>query len=77
MTWLKIDDARRHAGSVSRGVLYRAVRAGKLRAARIGVGRNLLFHSEWIDAWLHDSARLDVEFTSPATTSINPQGGAR
>lgn len=52
MTWLKVDDARKHAGGVSRRVLYDAVRRGELRAARVGRGRNLVFSVDHIDQWL-------------------------
>lgn len=33
-------------------VIYREVRAGRLRAARIGGRRELRFLPEWIDEWL-------------------------
>jgi excisionase family DNA binding protein len=59
MGWLKVDDARRHAGGVSRQTLYNAVRTGKLRAARVGAGRNLLFCEAWIDEWLRAAAASD------------------
>ena len=36
---------------------YQAVKDGKLKAARIGSGRNLLFCREWIDEWLVASAK--------------------
>jgi excisionase family DNA binding protein len=55
--WMKVDDARRYAGGVSRRTLYDAVRAGKLRAARIGAGRNFVFCAEWIDQYLEEAAR--------------------
>ena len=41
-------------GLCSEKTIYRAVRAGKLRAARLG--RDLRFRDEWIDAWLETSA---------------------
>ena len=56
MVWMKVDDACRYAGGVSRKTLYAAVRAGCLRTAHIGAGRNMLFCAEWIDQWLRRSA---------------------
>ena len=57
MTWLKAEAAAREwCGGISPKVLYGAVRAGKLKAARIGAGRNLLFAREWCDEWLMSSA---------------------
>jgi excisionase family DNA binding protein len=57
MRWMKIDEARRYAGGVSRKLIYRAVATGSLRAARVGAGRSLLFHDHWIDEWLVESAK--------------------
>jgi excisionase family DNA binding protein len=56
MKWMKVDEARRYAGGVSRKLIYRAVANGRLRAARVGTGRSLLFHDHWIDAWLVECA---------------------
>jgi excisionase family DNA binding protein len=58
MAWMKIDAACAYAGAVSRKTIYSAVRRGELRAARIGAGRNLLFASEWIDAYLRERAQV-------------------
>jgi hypothetical protein len=62
--WLNLDDAARYAsgdtlterGHVRIGPrsLKRAVKAGRLRAARIGGRKQLLFRREWIDAWILD-----------------------
>lgn len=58
MHWLKAAAAAEQwAGGISAKVLYAAVKAGKLKAARIGAGRNLLFCETWIDEWLKASAR--------------------
>jgi len=54
---MKVDAARRYAGGVGRKILYKAVAAGRLRAARIGAGRSLLFSDAWIDEWLTATAR--------------------
>ena len=55
MRWLKAREAAAYAGNISPKVLYRAVRDGRLKAARIGVGRNLVFAVEWVDEWLTQS----------------------
>ena len=55
MAWMKVDAARKYAGGLGRKTLYRAVAGGKLRAARIGAGRSLLFSDVWIDEWLVSS----------------------
>jgi excisionase family DNA binding protein len=53
--WLTVKQAskRAHCGPK---LLYREVNAGRLRAARVGAGRNLRLHVEWIDEWLQSSA---------------------
>jgi hypothetical protein len=61
MRWLKIDAARQHCGGISRRVMYDAVAAGKLRAARIGEGRNLIFSDEWCDDWLKTESVQDQD----------------
>jgi excisionase family DNA binding protein len=38
------------------GLVYREIRAGRLRAARIGGRRDLRIHDDWIDQWLTASA---------------------
>jgi hypothetical protein len=54
VTWKTAKAARRDSlgGDVSEKLLWSEVRAGRLRAARIGAGRNLLFCEQWIDEWL-------------------------
>jgi excisionase family DNA binding protein len=47
--WLNTVQAADYA-QCSTKTLYRAVAAGKLKAARIG--RDLRFTTEWLDAWL-------------------------
>jgi excisionase family DNA binding protein len=53
--WMKIDEACRYAGGVSRKTLYGAIREGHLHAGRIGAGRNLVVSDVAIDRWLEDS----------------------
>jgi excisionase family DNA binding protein len=54
MHWLKVRGAAQHAGGVSERTVYQAIKAGKLRAARIGAGRNLVTSAEWVDLWLQE-----------------------
>ena len=49
---MKIGAACEYAAGVDPKTLYGAVKAGQLKAARIGAGRNLLFCELWIDEWL-------------------------
>ena len=53
--WLTPDQAAARA-QMGRGVIYREVRAGRLRAARIGGRRQLRIKPSWIDAWLEMSS---------------------
>lgn len=58
MRWLKVKAAADEwAGGISAKVLYAAIKANKLKAARIGAGRNLLVCEAWVDDWLKASAR--------------------
>ena len=63
MRWMKIDEACRYAGGVSRKTLYGAIRENRLEAGRIGAGRNLVLSDVAIDRWLerarHDAKRAD------------------
>ncbi len=49
--WLKIREAAERARCGPK-TIYRAVRGGQLRAARIGGRRELRFLEDWIDQWL-------------------------
>jgi excisionase family DNA binding protein len=60
MRWMKIDEACRYAGGVSRKTLYGAIRQGHLQAGRIGAGRNLVVSDVAIDRWLEDSRRSSM-----------------
>jgi hypothetical protein len=58
MVWKKAEEAAIDwCGGVSAKVLYAAVKSGKLKAARYGAGRNLLFCEEWCDGWLLSTAQ--------------------
>jgi len=56
--WLTVREAAARA-KVGRNLIYDAVRAGRLRAVRIGA-RDIRVHVTWLDAWL------------AAATLINP-----
>lgn len=49
--WLKVREAADRARCGPK-TIYRAVRSGRLRAARIGGRRELRFLESWIDEWL-------------------------
>ena len=57
--WLTLSDvtARVRCG---RKVVYRAVAAGRLRAAVINARGDLRFRPEWVDAWLDGLAPVEI-----------------
>ena len=58
MRWLKVPEAAiEWAGGVNPKIVYRAIRDGKCRAARVGCGRNLLVCEAFVNEWLETSAR--------------------
>lgn len=54
--WLTAPQAAKRA-QVGQKTIYAEVRAGRLRAARVGGKRELRFRPEWIDKWLEDSSQ--------------------
>ena len=56
MRWMKVDEARKYAGGLSRQTIYAAVRQSNLRVAFIGAGRNWVTCEKWLDEWLCQSA---------------------
>jgi excisionase family DNA binding protein len=57
--WLRVDEAASRA-QCGEKMLYREVRAGRLRAVRVGGRRSLRFRAEWIDAWLESQAPFEM-----------------
>lgn len=53
--WLTLADAATYAKRGKR-FIAREVTAGRVRAARVGGRRELVFRREWLDAWLEDLA---------------------
>jgi excisionase family DNA binding protein len=60
--WLTPEQAATRA-QVGRRTIYTEVRAGRLRAARIGGRRELRIKPEWIDLWLEQAAEPHEEPT--------------
>jgi len=57
--WLRIGEATQYA-KCGRKLLYRAVAAGRLRAARVGGRREIRTRREWLDEWLHSTVEQDA-----------------
>jgi excisionase family DNA binding protein len=58
--WIGAREAARRA-LVSTRTIYAEVRAGRLRAARVGGRRDLRFRAAWIDEWLDASAPQEIQ----------------
>jgi len=54
--WLTVEDARREVKCGAK-LLYREIRAGRLRAARLGGRRDIRIHKDWIRDWLLANAK--------------------
>jgi hypothetical protein len=54
--WKNLGEASVYAKR-GRRFLAREVKAGRLRAARVGGRREFLTRAEWIDQWLEDLAQ--------------------
>lgn len=75
MVWKKAGEAAKDwCGGVSPKTLYAAVKSGKLKAARIGAGRNLLFCEEWCDQWLLASAAVQRNASAWKTEALQTNG---
>jgi excisionase family DNA binding protein len=53
--WLTAPEAASHA-RVGIKTVYREIRAGRLRAAKVGGRRELRLRADWVDEWLVASA---------------------
>jgi hypothetical protein len=71
MEWKKAGAAAEAwCGGISEKSLYAAVRSGRLKAARIGAGRNLLFCETWCDEWLKSTASDGAASERNGLTSV-------
>ena len=59
--WLTVNEAADRARCGPK-LIYREVRAGRLRAARVGGRRELRLLVEWVDEWL-------LQMTTPTRVS--------
>jgi excisionase family DNA binding protein len=57
--WLTVAEAAQRARCGVKTV-YREVRAGRLRAARIGGRRELRLRPEWVDTWLDQTSAIAI-----------------
>ena len=55
--WLTAEEAADYARTGVK-TIYREVRAGRLRSARVGGRKELRLLSEWVDEWLVNSVEL-------------------
>lgn len=55
--WLTAREAGKRA-RCSHKLIYAAVRAGKLKAARLTARREVRIHTEWLDAWITAAAEI-------------------
>ena len=54
--WYKLPQAAKYAADVSVSTLRRDIKAGRLRAARVGGRRQYVVRRSWIDAYLEATA---------------------
>lgn len=77
MRWLKVPAAAKEwAGGVNPKTLYTAIRAGHLKAARIGAGRNVLLCEAYVDDWLKNSIREKPNTGADGVARMHPRGAA-
>lgn len=67
--WLTVKQAAERA-QVAPWTIYHEVRAGRLRAARIGGRRELRFRPAYIDEWLEASAQPREVPWTPRRSSL-------
>ena len=57
--WMNLAAAAKYAGANrSPRFLAREIKAGRLRAARVGGRGEYVLRREWVDEWLEDLARV-------------------
>lgn len=54
--WLDVSQAAARA-RIGNKLIYREVKAGRLKAARVGGRRELRLRPEWVDAWLDQTSQ--------------------
>jgi excisionase family DNA binding protein len=78
--WLKVGEAADRARCGPK-TIYRAVRSGDLRAARVGGRRELRFLASWIDCWLAGETTerpgSDIAGSRPISPSLDVGAGTR
>jgi excisionase family DNA binding protein len=57
--WLTVAGAAARA-KVSRRLIYAAVKAGRLKASRLGVRKDIRILASWVDAWIESMAVVTV-----------------
>jgi excisionase family DNA binding protein len=62
LVWLTLQQAA-DAAQVGPKLLRREIKAGRLRAAKIGGRGDIRIHREWLDAWLVASS-TPIELTA-------------
>ena len=55
--WLTVPQAAAGA-QVGPKIIYTAIAKGKLKAARLGVRRELRIHRDWLDAWIEAAVEI-------------------
>lgn len=58
--WLDVVEGAAYA-KVSRKLIYRAIRGGRLKAARVGGRRQVRLRKEWLDAFIEAQVGSDAE----------------
>lgn len=73
--WLTVREAAARA-KCGTNLVYASVKAGRLRAARLGVRNDLRIHESWVDAWITSSLVVDPDAPGDADVPL-PRFGRR
>ena len=73
--WLTVTEAAERARCGVK-LIYREVRAGRLRAAHLGGRRDLRLTAEWVDEWLLHTT-TPVEYDASSRIPARPAVAAR